>query len=67
MVGPERAPSGRPEQARDGDIFVDLRPVNTVPASDESPLSPLLDRCLRQARKPCQRRRQFPSVGESDD
>jgi hypothetical protein len=65
---PERwlalARSAAREQAFDADIFIQIRPVNSLAPRDQSPVVPLGGFAMRKARKPRERSRNSPSVRE---
>ena len=59
--------SSSPKQACDGDVLINLGPVNAVSAPDEPPFPTLLGDSVRQTRKPGKRRGQLAPVRQSDD
>src|SRR5438132_6902731 len=42
----------------------DIGPVNTMSAADQAPVFPLRRGCIGEARKPCEWRREFATVGQ---
>ncbi len=56
------ARSAAREQAFDTDIFIQIRPVNSLAPRDQSPVVPLGGFAMRKARKPRERSRDGPSV-----
>ena len=55
------------QQAPNGDVFIQVLPVDSYSTANEPPMSALRGRSAKQARKPFERRRNAASVGESDD
>ena len=52
---------------RDGDVFIQVGPVNPRSGPNEAPVTPLLGGRIAQARKPLQRDAQRAPVLEIDD
>jgi hypothetical protein len=71
----EPAPKGRldlagptaRQQAFHADILVQVRPMDSYAATNETPIGPLRWRPVRQARKPSQRHGNGPAIGKIDD
>ncbi len=55
------------QEALHTDIFVQIRPVDSYPAADETPMGSFRRCPVRQAREPSQRHSDGPTVGKIDD
>src|SRR5580704_5014888 len=60
------ARSSRSKKAPDRDVFIEIGPMNALPAPDEPPMLPLPFCGLREARKPDKRGGQLASIRKSD-
>src|SRR5262245_54827596 len=58
---------GAEQQPADAEVLVDVRPVNALAFTDESPVAALLAARVQQAREPRERHRQPPTVGQVHD
>lgn len=65
LAGPGR--SFWRQKPGDGDVFIDFRPMDADPVSDETPVPALLRCRTQQAGKPGQRSGQFATISEPDD
>lgn len=54
------------QQLLDGDVIIDLGPMNPDPAADEPPRCPLGISRIQQSRKPRQRDGNFAPIDERD-
>ncbi len=55
------------QKALYADIFIQLRPVDTLAAGNQTPVGPLRRRPVRQPREPCEWHRDRPAIGKLHD
>lgn len=55
------------QEPRDGNVFIDRRPVDTDPVSDEPPVVSLVRCCSEETREPGQGSGHSATIGEPDD
>ena len=57
----------RSEKSANGNVFIDIVPVDSDAAADETPVGALLGRPAEESRKPCERRGNAATIHERDD